>query len=145
MEEEAPDAALVGWLEDEQLDASELDEDLGLPTEESETDVDEGSEFSCLSGDSARPGRRFRQRKVEPAAQRLGVPYLTKYERARVISARAVQISRGSPARINPMGNHDPVAIAKLELEAGRTPFLVKRKMPDERVEELPLSELLPR
>ena len=52
----------------------------------------------------------------------------TRYERARIISARALQIAQGSPVLVKlPKGMTDPKDIAKLEWEAGVIPIDVKR------------------
>ena len=53
----------------------------------------------------------------------------TKFEKARMIGARALQIERGAPVLIKTDIN-DPIKIAELELEAGVLPFEVKRKLP---------------
>lgn len=53
----------------------------------------------------------------------------TRFERARMIGARALQISRGAPPMIDSK-DPDPVKIAEAEFEAGVIPLDVKRKMP---------------
>ena len=60
----------------------------------------------------------------------------TKYERARMLGARALQISMGAPFMVK-MEQEDlervkfnPVEIAKLEFEAGAIPMTVKRPLP---------------
>ena len=60
----------------------------------------------------------------------------TKYEHARIIGARALQISMGAPFMIKlndenlkAMG-YNPVEIAKLEFKQGLIPISIKRPMP---------------
>ena len=60
----------------------------------------------------------------------------TKYEQARIIGARALQISMGAPILIKlndeelkEMG-YDTVEIAKLEFKHGLIPISVKRPLP---------------
>ena len=60
----------------------------------------------------------------------------TKYEKARIIGARALQISMGAPflfkmkdEDLNKM-NYNPVEIAKLEFEKGILPITIKRPLP---------------
>jgi len=61
----------------------------------------------------------------------------TKYERARLLGSRALQISMGAPFLIKLSEkelqkiNYNPVEIAKLEMEAGVIPLTVKRPMPE--------------
>lgn len=52
----------------------------------------------------------------------------TRFEKARIIGARALQIAMGAPILIKvPRGMVDPVEIAKREFEANVIPITVKR------------------
>lgn len=53
----------------------------------------------------------------------------TRFERARIIGARALQISRGAPPLVK-TEKKDPIRIAEVEFEEGAIPLDVKRKMP---------------
>ncbi|MFQ6107617.1 MAG: DNA-directed RNA polymerase subunit K [Thermoplasmata archaeon] len=54
----------------------------------------------------------------------------TRFEKARIIGARALQIDMGAPVLINlPKGEIDPIRIAELEFERGVIPITVKREM----------------
>ncbi|MEM7819726.1 MAG: DNA-directed RNA polymerase subunit K [Candidatus Aenigmatarchaeota archaeon] len=55
---------------------------------------------------------------------------LTRFERTRIISARALQISMGAPVLIK-TDLDDPKEIAKLEFERGILPITVKRSLPN--------------
>jgi DNA-directed RNA polymerase subunit K/omega len=56
---------------------------------------------------------------------------LTKFEKARIIGARALQISMGAPSLIKiSEDTMDPMLIALKELEEGVIPITVKRPMP---------------
>ena len=52
----------------------------------------------------------------------------TRYERARIIGSRALQISMGAPVLIN-SEHTDPLEIALEEFVAGVIPITVKRKV----------------
>ena len=54
---------------------------------------------------------------------------LTRFEKTRIISARALQISMGAPVMIK-AELKDPRAIAKLEFEKNVLPITVRREMP---------------
>lgn len=62
---------------------------------------------------------------------------LTKYEKARIIGARSLQISMGAPILIKlnekrlEQIKYDPLEIAKLEFDEGVIPISIKR-MDDE-------------
>ncbi len=56
---------------------------------------------------------------------------LTRYEKARIIGARALQLSMGAPNLIKIAGGFaEPLSIALKELDAGVIPITVKRNMP---------------
>ena len=65
----------------------------------------------------------------------------TKYEKARIIGARALQISMGAPILIKvdkkllEEVNYNPVLIAKKEFESGIMPITIKRPLP-KKIEE---------
>lgn len=71
-------------------------------------------------------------------------PFLTSYERTKCISFRASQICNGAkPYILVPEGVSDAYEIAKLELEAKRLPFIIKRPMPDGSFEAWRLTDLV--
>lgn len=61
---------------------------------------------------------------------------LTKYERARLIGARALQIAMGAPLLLKLKEadlenlHYRPVSIAKYELEKDALPITIKRPLP---------------
>ena len=56
---------------------------------------------------------------------------LTKYERARIIGARALQLAMGAPFLIErPKKLFDTVKLAKVELDSGVLPLTIKRPKP---------------
>ncbi|MCS7386080.1 MAG: DNA-directed RNA polymerase subunit K [archaeon GB-1867-005] len=74
----------------------------------------------------------------------IGPPKLTRYERARIIGARALQISMGAPVLIDiPEDIEDPLTIAEMELEMGILPITIRRRSPDGRWQDIPLKWLL--
>ena len=67
----------------------------------------------------------------------------TKYEHARIVGARALQISQGAPFMIKlsdeelkKMG-YNPIEIAKLEFKQGLIPIEVKKPMPNTTKKEI--------
>ncbi len=56
---------------------------------------------------------------------------LTRYEKARIIGARALQLSMGAPTLIKiKEDSAEPLSIAIKELEADTIPITVSRSMP---------------
>lgn len=59
------------------------------------------------------------------------LPYLTKYERARILGQRAKQINSGAKVFVKvPENIIDGYLIAQMELEQKRIPFIIKRPIP---------------
>jgi DNA-directed RNA polymerase subunit K len=53
----------------------------------------------------------------------------TRFEKARIIGARSLQVSLGAPVLIDiPEGMIDPVEIARLEFDRGVLPITVRRE-----------------
>jgi DNA-directed RNA polymerase subunit K len=60
---------------------------------------------------------------------------LTRYERARIIGARALQISLGAPVLLD-VDKGEPIDLAMAELEQGVIPITVKRVTKESKREE---------
>ena len=71
------------------------------------------------------------------------IPFLTKYERARILGQRAKQIETGAKPFINvPENIIDSHIIAELELKEKRIPFIIKRPIPGGACEYWNLKDL---
>jgi DNA-directed RNA polymerase I, II, and III subunit RPABC2 len=71
-------------------------------------------------------------------------PFLTNFERTKIIGLRANQISRGSVPFVSvPKHITDVRDIARLELEQKRLPYLIKRPLPNGTFEYWRLCDLL--
>lgn len=56
---------------------------------------------------------------------------ITKFEKARIIGARALQLAMGAPFLIKrPANEYNTIRLAGLELEKGVLPITVKRPKP---------------
>lgn len=74
----------------------------------------------------------------------VGPPKLTKFERARIVGARALQISMGAPLLISvPEEVKDPIDMALLELEEGVLPITIRRTLPDGTYQDIPVIWLV--
>eukprot|EP01084_Bolivina_argentea_P311667 539507_1 len=74
--------------------------------------------------------------------QRITTPYLTKYEKARILGTRALQISMGAPVMVEMVGETDPLEIAQKELRERKIPMIIRRFLPDGTFEDWKVSEL---
>ena len=71
-------------------------------------------------------------------------PFMTQYEKTKCISFRASQLEHGAaPYIVVPEGVTDAYRIAKMELEAKRLPYIMKRTLPDGTFEVWRLSDLV--
>lgn len=60
------------------------------------------------------------------------IPFLTKYEKTRILGQRAKQINNGSRPLVNvPENVIDGYIIAELELQQKRIPFIIRRPLPN--------------
>ncbi|PWA52165.1 RNA polymerase Rpb6 [Artemisia annua] len=69
--------------------------------------------------------------------------YMTKYERARILGTRALQISMNAPVMVELEGETDPLEIAMKELRAKKIPFTIRRYLPDGSYEDWGVDELI--
>ncbi|MCL7382909.1 MAG: DNA-directed RNA polymerase subunit K [Thaumarchaeota archaeon] len=68
---------------------------------------------------------------------------LTKYEIARIVGGRALQLSLGAFPLVEVKPGDTPIDIAKRELEAGVLPIIIRRRKPDGTYVDIPVNELL--
>ncbi|MDH7564029.1 MAG: DNA-directed RNA polymerase subunit K [Candidatus Bathyarchaeota archaeon] len=74
----------------------------------------------------------------------MGPPKLTRFEKARIVGARALQISMGAPILVDASeGTLSPIDIAIKELETGMLPMTIRRTLPDGTYQDIPLKWLL--
>lgn len=78
-----------------------------------------------------------------PKDQRNTTPYMTKYERARVLGTRALQISMNAPVLVDIEGETDPLQIAMKELAQRKIPLVLRRYLPDGLFEDWGCDELI--
>ncbi|KAK8049864.1 DNA-directed RNA polymerases I- II- and III subunit RPABC2 [Apiospora phragmitis] len=78
-----------------------------------------------------------------PTEERTTTPYMTKYEKARILGTRALQISMNAPVLVDLEGETDPLQIAIKELREKKIPLIVRRYMPDGYYEDWTCEELL--
>lgn len=76
-------------------------------------------------------------------SQRMTTRYLTKYEKARILGARALQLSLNAPPMVELDGETDPLKIASKELYERKIPLLIRRFLPDGSFEDWSLEELI--
>jgi DNA-directed RNA polymerase subunit K/omega len=81
----------------------------------------------------------------------IGPPKITRFEKARIVGARSLQISMGAPILLEldeslssgGTGLNSPIKIALKELEAGILPMTIRRTLPDGTFQDIPLKWLM--
>ncbi|XP_055627575.1 DNA-directed RNA polymerases I, II, and III subunit RPABC2 [Toxorhynchites rutilus septentrionalis] len=78
-----------------------------------------------------------------PKSKRITTKYMTKYERARVLGTRALQIAMCAPIMVELEGETDPLQIAMKELKQRKIPIIIRRYLPDSSYEDWSIDELI--
>lgn len=78
-----------------------------------------------------------------PKNKRITTKYMTKYERARVLGTRALQIAMCAPIMVELEGETDPLQIAMKELKQRKIPIIIRRYLPDHSYEDWSIEELI--
>jgi len=108
--------------------------------------ADGDQEKTVVSGDPNQAGTQkpaSDSDKKIPDEKRNTTPYMTKYERARVLGTRALQISMNAPVLVDLEGETDPLQIAIKELNQKKIPLVIRRYLPDGWYEDWTCEELL--
>ncbi|OWM78139.1 DNA-directed RNA polymerases II, IV and V subunit 6A-like [Punica granatum] len=119
-EDEPPEPEIEEGAEDE-VDANNNNDDVPDPLLDAEEKEEQG------------PVKR--ERKTSK--------YMTKYERARILGTRALQISMNAPVMVELEGETDPLEIAMKELRERKIPFTIRRYLPDGSFEDWGVDELI--
>lgn len=70
----------------------------------------------------------------------IGLPWLTRFERARITGARALQLSLGAPPLIKPDGANTSILLAMLEVEKKALPISIRRVLPNGMYQDIPVD-----
>ncbi|CAL9089313.1 unnamed protein product [Musa textilis] len=123
------------------------DVDMGYEDEPPEPEIEEGVEEDPENNEDAPddvvgPEAEVKeQEKIE--RPRKTSKYMTKYERARILGTRALQISMNAPVMVELEGETDPLEIAMKELRERKIPFTIRRYLPDGSYEDWGVDELI--
>jgi len=131
-----------GFDDDDDIDADEpMDNEGEEGGEEGEEGDQDGADEGVVEvGDRPEDGMAGQAVAIE---DRITTPYMTKYERARILGTRALQISMNAPVMVELEGETDPLQIALKELRARKIPITVRRFLPDGSYEDWNVDELI--
>ena len=73
--------------------------------------------------------------------KKVTTPFLTKYEKTRLLGTRALQLSMNAQTTIDTKGEYDCLKIAIMELEQRKIPLIVRRYLPSGDFEDFTMEE----
>ena len=87
----------------------------------------------------------FESREIPPQDSQvlIGPPTLTRFERARIIGARSLQLSLGAPILVDSSNKfNDTISIAVVELNSKVLPISIRRVLPNGLYQDIPIDWL---
>ena len=146
-DEEEDEVEAVDKEEDEESEPDEID--LGIHTEVLPEDtcyqqyvLPSDSEDGLDELDFELSEEEEIEEKTKEHSQRRTKPFITKYEKVRILSFRANQIARGAAAMLTGTEGLTFAQIALKEYEQKIIPIKIKRPLPDGTVERFKITEL---
>ncbi|CAN6223205.1 unnamed protein product [Urochloa humidicola] len=124
------------------------DMDMGYEDEPPEPEIEEGAEEELENNnedaaDDVVGAEAEDKEQEKKARERKTSKYMTKYEHARILGTRALQISMNAPVMVELEGETDPLEIAMKELRERKIPFTIRRYLPDGSYEDWGVDELI--
>ncbi|KAH9898949.1 RNA polymerase Rpb6 [Xylariomycetidae sp. FL2044] len=142
MYEEEDEVPFEDELDPEVPEVPEDDDHNRRGAEEEENIVISGADPSAAANRGKGTEKSHKDKKI-PTEERTTTPYMTKYEKARILGTRALQISMNAPVLVDLEGESDPLQIAIKEMREKKIPLIVRRYMPDGYYEDWTCEELL--
>lgn len=91
----------------------------------------------------AKTARKQKHRSIEDFEVKIGPPKLTRFEKARIVGARSLQLAMGAPPFIAMEGRYrGPIEIASEELDADALPISIRRSLPNGITQDIPIKAL---
>ncbi len=93
----------------------------------------------------SKAGRKAtRKPSLEGFEIKIGPPKLTRFEKARIVGARSLQLAMGAPPFVTvDKSLRDPIAIATAEMEEGGLPVSIRRTLPNGLFQDIPIRALM--
>jgi DNA-directed RNA polymerase I, II, and III subunit RPABC2 len=91
----------------------------------------------------AKTVRKAKQPSIVTFEVRIGPHKLTRFEKARIIGARSLQIAMGAPPFVTMEGVYKgPIDVATRELEEDALPISIRRSLPNGVTQDIPIKAL---
>ena len=120
--------------DDYDIENNEYDNDEFIENDD-EDNENEDQKFNILSYQDVKESIEKKNKKT--------VPYLTKFEKARIIGLRLQQLAYNAEPKIDTTNINDINEIVKEELKQKKIPFIVRRVLPNGNYEDWKIEEFL--
>lgn len=91
----------------------------------------------------AKTVKKSKKPSIEDFEVTIGPPKLTRFERARIVGARSLQLAMGAPPFVTIEGAYrGPIETAMLEMEEDALPISIRRSLPNGVVQDIPIKAL---
>ena len=91
----------------------------------------------------AKSVKKARQPSIASFEIRIGPPKLTRFEKARIVGARSLQVAMGAPPFVRLEGKYrGPIDVATKELEEDALPISIRRSLPNGISQDIPIKAL---
>ena len=91
----------------------------------------------------AKTTRKPRVPSITTFEVKIGPPKLTRFEKARIVGARSLQIAMGAPPFVVIEGPYrGPIEVATQELEEDALPVSIRRSLPNHISQDIPIKAL---
>ena len=137
--EDPIDDVEINLTEDEAL--SDVDEEDEVLKEEEKEEIPEV--VSEVNNSIIIEDYRDMLTKIHQQKNKRTLPFITKYEKARILGIRAQQLATGSIPLVPVRGMTSTIQIAEEEYLQKKIPFIIKRVLPDNVIEYWTMDELM--
>ena len=120
--------------DDYDIENNEYDNDEFIENDD-EDNENEDQKFNILSYQDVKESIEKKNKKT--------VPYLTKFEKARIIGLRLQQLAYNAEPKIDTTNINDINEIVKEQLKQKKIPFIVRRVLPNGNYEDWKIEEFL--
>lgn len=116
-------------------ETNELDECMYIPKNKIENEEDEEEEYFVDD--------KKMNIMIKTGDQRRTKPYITKYERVRILGERTQQLAQGAKPMIKNGNRMNAEEIAREEYNQKVIPLIIERELPDKSIEHWKITEFL--
>ena len=142
VEEDVEEYSEVEDFDEEEQPVIEYENNEEKPEEEIIIEKEEEIIIDLQTDETIEDSKKDKKQQKIDKDKRVTLPYLTKFEKARLIGTRAVQISMGAKTNIK-FNGFDPIQIATEELNTKNLPLIIRRHLPNNKYEDWSVSELM--